>query len=337
MNILTLTQQYSGCGYHRLVLPTTYMQKQYGRITDHMTEEQWQEKKYDIVFINRAWDNEDLIERRKQHGFKLVVDVDDYWFLDHYHHMYEAYNESNYHASIIRHMRHADLVTCTHERLADKIKQYNENILIVPNAIPYGHDQFDGQRVVTDEVKLFWAGGISHEQDLKILEAPMKKLSGNVHMVMGGFADSNDTERYYWHRMANYFTANAKLPHTIFRGMPVTEYYSMFRHADVMLVPLVKTHFNSYKSNIKILEAAGKAIPVVVSAVHPYLDFHSDMICYVKDRADWLKHIDQLVNNKAMRDEMGINLLAYCMKHYNFDEINETRRVAFLRLSEGNV
>ncbi len=36
--------------------------------------------------------------------------------------------------------------------------------------------------------------------DLKILEAPMKKLDGNVHMVLGGYADSNETERYYWQR-----------------------------------------------------------------------------------------------------------------------------------------
>ena len=337
MNILTLTQQYSGCGYHRLVLPVSLMTKNYGRITDTMTEEQWEEKKYDIVYINRSWDNEDIIERRKQKGFKLVVDVDDYWMLDHYHHMYEAYNNAGYDARIIQHIREADLVTCTHERLADKIYQYNHNVIILPNAIPYGYDQFNGERVATDAVKLFWAGGISHEQDLKILEGPLKKVSGNIHMVMGGFADSNETERYYWYRMANYFTAGAKLPHTIFRGVPVNEYYAMFRQADIMLVPLAKTRFNSYKSNIKILEAAGKAIPVVVSAVHPYLGLPEELVCYVKNRDDWNKWIDKLVNNKELRDEIGFSLHAYCHKYFNFNEINEKRRQAFISLIETNV
>ena len=73
-----------------------------------MTEEQWQENKYDIVFINRTWDNEDLIERRKEHGFKLVVDVDDYWHLSHDHLMYEGYNASNFAARLINHMRAAE-------------------------------------------------------------------------------------------------------------------------------------------------------------------------------------------------------------------------------------
>lgn len=332
MNILTLTQRYSGCGYHRLVLPVSLMTKEYGRITDTMTEEQWEEKRYDIVYINRAWDNEDIIERRKKKGFKLVVDVDDYWMLDHYHHMYEAYNESGYDMRIIHHIREADLITCTHERLADKISEYNKNIVIVPNAIPYGQDQFNGERVATDAVKLFWAGGISHEQDLKLLEGPLKKVKGNIHMVMGGFADSNETERYYWYRMANYFTGGNTLPHTIFRGIGVNEYYSMFRHADIMLVPLVKTRFNSYKSNIKILEAAGKAIPVVVSAVHPYLGLPDDVVCYIKKREDWNKWIDKLVSDKELRDEIGFTLHAYCHKYFNFNEINEKRREAFLSL-----
>lgn len=337
MNILTLTQRFSGCGYHRLVLPVSLMTKNYGRITDSMTEEQWQERKYDIVYINRAWDTEDILERRKQHGFKLVVDVDDYWMLDHYHHMYEAYNESGYDANIIKHIREADLITCTHERLADKISEYNKNIIIAPNAIPYGHDQFNGERVATDAVKLFWAGGISHEQDLKLLQAPLKKLTGNVQMVLGGFADSNETERYYWHRMANYFTADTRLPHTLFRGVGVNEYYGMFKYADIMLVPLVKTRFNSYKSNIKILEAAGKAIPVVVSAVHPYLGLPEDIVCYVKKPSDWLKWIDKLVNSKELRDEIGFTLHAYCNKYFNFFDINETRRSAFLSLIGQNV
>ena len=291
MNILTLTQRYSGCGYHRLMLPVNYMEKNYGRITDHMTEDQWHEKNYDIVFINRAWDKDNLTDLRKKHGFKLVVDVDDYWLLDHYHHMYEAYNLSNYHSVIIDHIRAADLVTCTHDRLAEKIYSHNKNVVILPNAIPYGNDQFNGERVATDSVKLFWAGGISHEQDLKILEGSLKNLKGNVHMVLGGFSDTNETERYYWCRMANYFTANKTLPHTLLKGCSVDQYYQMFKHADVMLVPLKKTHFNSFKSNIKILEAAGKAVPVIVSAVHPYLGFPKELVSSVTYRKVWLPPI----------------------------------------------
>lgn len=335
MKILTLTQKYSGCGYHRLMMPISFMEKEYGRITDQMTEEQWQEKKYDIVFINRTWDNEDILQRRKEHGFKLVVDVDDYWHLSHDHLMYESYNATNFASRLIHHMREADLVTCTHERLAESIYAHNKNVEILPNAIPYGQSQFDGERVKTDGVKLFWAGGITHEPDLKLLQGVMYELDQNVkdvHMVMGGYADSNETERWYWTRMAAYFTNNSKLPYTIIRGMDVFEYYKMFRHADAMLIPLVRNNFNAYKSNIKILEAAGKALPVVVSNVHPYIGFPTDVVNYASDRKDWLKYIKRLVNDEYLRNEQGIALHEYCAKHYNFSDINEKRRNAFLSL-----
>ena len=260
------------------------------------------------------------------------MDVDDYWILNHDHLMFDSFNATGFASKLIRHMREADLVTCTHYRLAEAVAVHNPNVLVVPNSIPYGQGQFNGERVATDAIKIFWAGGITHDQDLKILEAPMKRVEGNVQMVLGGYADSNETERYYWGRMANYFTADKRLPYTLLRGKEVFEYYELFKYADIMLIPLVKNNFNKYKSNIKILEAAGKALPVVVSAVHPYLDFPEDVVNYVHDRSDWLKHINRLVNDKGLRDEQGAKLHEYCHKYYNFKEINEKRRNAFQAL-----
>ena len=332
MKVLSLTQKFSGCGYHRLMLPVSFMPKEYGRITDTVTENDFEINKFDIVFINRVWEKDNLFELRKKYGFKLVVDVDDYWVLNADHLMFDMFHRTGYASKLIQHMRDADLVTCTHERLAEAIAVHNKNILIVPNAIPYGEGQFNGERVATDNVKIFWAGGITHDQDLKMLEAPMKKLNGNVQMVLGGYADSNETERHYWGRMAEYFTDNKRLPYTLFRGREVFEYYDLFKYADIMLVPLVKNNFNKYKSNIKILEAAGKAVPVVVSAVNPYLGFPDDVVNYVKDRADWSKHIDRLVNDADFRNEQGAALHQYCKKHYNFHEINARRQAAFERL-----
>ena len=332
MRILVLTQRYSGCGYHRLMMPVSFMPKEYGRITDHVTEEQWEEIKPDIVFINRTWDKDDLFELRKKYGFKIVVDVDDYWFLNADHLMYDSYYMANYPQKLIQHMRDADLVTCTHERLADAIAVHNKNVLIVPNAIPYNSGQFNGERIKTDAVKIFWAGGITHEPDMKTIQGAIYHLSKenlNIQMVMGGYADSNETERYYWQKMASYFTADRKIPYTLIRGMEVDKYYDLFRHGDIMLVPLVKNNFNAFKSNIKILEAAGKAIPVVVSQVNPYLGFPEDVVNYSRGRSEWVSHIKRLVNDEDLRNEQGARLLEYCHTHYNFKAINEVRQKAF--------
>jgi glycosyltransferase involved in cell wall biosynthesis len=330
MKILVLTQSFSGCGYHRLMLPVSLMQKEKARITDVFPEE----FDYDIVNINRLWAKDDLIELRKKHGFKLVVDVDDFWILDNWHLDFDTYNEHNVDSRIIKHLKEADLVTCTHERLAEMVYYHNKNVEILPNAIPYGKNQFTSERNASDLVRLFWAGGISHEEDLKILRPIMKRvlnsdLKDKVKTVVGGYSDSNQREEWIWKKMVSYFTADAKLSNMAYRGLPVFEYYQMYIESDIKLIPLRKSTFNAYKSNLKILEAAGKGIPVIVSKVNPYLGFPTDVVYY----ENWEKNIRILVENKELREEKGRALFEYCNKYYNFDEINLKRQKLFESLS----
>ena len=340
MKILGLTQKFSGCGYHRIMLPVSLMEKEKGRITDTITDETF-ETKWDIVFINRLWKN-DLIELRKQHSFKLVVDVDDYWILDHDHLDYDNYKEHNVAQITINNIREADLVTCTHERLAERIKPYNNNILIVPNAIPYGKMQFTEQKTEDELTRLIWVGGISHENDLKILQKPLNNLlksdlADKVQMILGGYCDTNETEKRIWGAMANYFTAGGNLINTSIRGMDVFNYYTMYNFSDIALIPLRKSMFNVYKSNLKILEAAGKGIPVIVSSVHPYLGFPEDLVNYADDSSMWNHWINKLVRNPQIRIEQGAELKAYCEKHYNFESINKERELAFRSLLAPNI
>lgn len=335
MKILGLTTSNSGCGYHRISVPICHLPKEKGRITDDSSDEVMQEG-WDIVYINRLW-HESIFEQRKKYGFKLVLDLDDYWVLDHDHHQYDDYRNSGFDSKVIRFIRESDLVTCTHERLADRIKPYNQNVIIVPNAIPYGWAQFTDDVEPSDKVRLFWAGGISHEKDLKRLDYPMTQIAKSplkekVSIVMGGYANSNWYEANIWDNMVKSFTANGHLQNNIMRGRQVYEYYDFFKFADVFCIPLQKSMFNEYKSNLKILEAAGKGIPVIVSSVHPYLGFPEDLVNYAGDSQMWVHWINKLVNNPELRKEQGAALAEYCKLHYNFDKINIRRHNAFKSL-----
>ncbi len=336
MKILALGHRFSGCFYHRIWLPSMLMEgKERARVTDTITEDTFKEK-WDIVFINRMWAKDDLFKLRDEYGFKLVLDMDDYWVLDHHHMDYDHYTDGRYDSRVVQHIKLADLVTCTHERLAERIRPYNENVVICPNAIPYGHGQYIDQVEPTEKIKLFWAGGISHELDLKVIAEPMKKLfphiKDKVKCYIGGYADGNPYEAGIWGKMADYFMYNGNYDGTALRGMPVDEYYQLFSYADIMLIPLKKSNFNQYKSNLKILEAAGKRIPVVVSAVHPYLGFPEDLVNYASDSQMWIHWVNKLVNDKGFRLEQGERLYEYCKTHYNFFEINKKRQEAFTSL-----
>jgi len=138
MKVLGLTNAFSGCGYHRIMLPVSLMAKEKGRITDTIDDETLKEG-FDIVYVNRMWDKADLFALREKHGFKLVVDLDDYWILDHDHINYDHYSQSNFDMKVIQHIKAADLVTCTHDRLAERIYPYNKNVICQPNASTLNH------------------------------------------------------------------------------------------------------------------------------------------------------------------------------------------------------
>lgn len=323
MRILAITSKHSGVGYHRIMMPLVHLEKEYAMVTDTISHEMI-DNNYDILLINRVLNNievETICELRKQYGFKLVVDNDDYWELDPHHILYETYKQMGIVDRIKGFIREADLCTCTHERLADEIYKINKNVHILPNALPYGREQFLDNKVESDKVRLFWSGSATHEHDLAILKNPMKRLIGMpIKTVVAGY---NEIEKPLWDRMIASFTCSLKLNPTIYNYNEVTKYMAAYADSDISLIPLLESKFTGMKSNLKVLETASKKNPAIVSQVNPYLNLP---VHYVKKQSDWFKHIKDLVNDEQMRKESGEQLFDYCNKHFNFDVINSKRK-----------
>ena len=326
MRILVITQQNSGVGYHRLMLPVYYLEKTYAYFTDVLNEEALNEG-FDILLINRFCPGtpiEKLLEYKEKYGFKLIVDIDDYWYLDSSHILFSVYPTQE----IINHIKIADLVTCTNDLLWEEIRPFNSNVAILPNALPYGNDQFSDVREQTDKVKFVYTGSITHEKDIKILQYPLKRvgsdsqLSKKVFFELCGFNDEGAGSAAIWHRMISNFTCGLKLGGTR-RFLPVTEYMNFYNDADVSLVPLVDTKFNRMKSNLKLLEAACKKIPVIGSNVPPYKG--SPMI-EVNNQGDWYKEIKKVTEDSIYRSEKGLELFEWANENYNLFKVNEKRK-----------
>lgn len=333
MRILVITTQGSGVGYHRLMLPVYYLEKTYAFFTDTLTDEVLEEG-YDILLINRLIGGvtlETILEKKEKYGFKLVVDIDDYWHLDTSHILHLVYPTQ----IIIDHIKAADLVTCTNELLWNEIRPLNSNVAILPNALPFGNDQFTETRTYTDKVKFVYTGSITHEEDLKIIQFPFKKVTSDVqlkekvHFQLCGYDDSGEGSAAIWHRMISNFTCGLKLG-DVKRALPVTEYMNFYNDADVSIVPLRATKFNAMKSNLKILEAACKRIPVICSNVPPY-----DTAPYVEKidkQSDWYATIKKLANDAIYRQERGLMNFAWCNENYNLFKINEKRKQLYQSL-----
>jgi hypothetical protein len=326
MRILALTSKNSGVGYHRIMMPVVHMEKDYAFITDTISEEVL-EKGYDILLINRFLSNislNQILEWRSKYKFKLVVDNDDYWSLEPSHQLYERYKVNNITEHIINYLREADLCTCTHSRLAEEIYQYNKNVVILPNALPYGMEQFNDEKIESKLVRLFWSGSGTHQHDIAILKNPLKRCSNlPIRSIIAGY---NEQEKPIWDTMISTFTLGLKLNPILYKYSDVINYMNAYKDSDIGLVPLVDNKFNSMKSNLKVLEIASKKNPAIVSYVNPYLDLP---VHYVKKQSDWYKHIKDLSLDKAMREESGNNLFEHCRKVFNFNDINKQRALSY--------
>jgi glycosyltransferase involved in cell wall biosynthesis len=295
--------------------------------TDTLTEEVLKDG-YDILLINRFIPEvhiDTLKEYKEKYGFKLVVDIDDYWHLDSWHILSSVYPTE----AIIEHIKIADLVTCTNDLLWNEIREFNSNVAILPNALPFGEDQFTDVRTESDKVRFVYVGSITHEKDLKILQFPFKKvlsdseLKSKVNMTICGLDDPNAYSRMIWHKMIHYFTAGLKLG-DVKRALPVREYMNFYNEADCSIVPLVYSKFNSMKSNLKVLEAACKKIPVIVSNVPPY-DTSAEAI-KIKSQSDWYREVKKVATDSIYRQEKGLANFEWCNEHFNLHKVNETRK-----------
>jgi glycosyltransferase involved in cell wall biosynthesis len=328
MRVLGIINKDSAVAYHRITLPLVLMEDTDVHVTNHVTEETF-ESGFDVVFYSRHLNDfafDKINEMRKKYGFKLVIDVDDYWLLDKWHVLYDEYIKDDYHTRQIKNMRNADAVFVTHERLYKEAVQFNENTFIIPNSIPNVEQYAETKTTPSDRVRLFWQGSATHEEDINLIKYAIENIANThrnkIEMVMAGFHPESDI----WVRMAKTYTLNQRLKHTLLRGMTYQTYYKAYSMADVCLVPLVNSKFNSMKSNLKILEAACLSLPVIAHNVHPYQDMP---VTYAHGTMEWVKAMKWYINNPQARIDDGGKLNRFCNTYYNYRSINQVRKEIF--------
>jgi glycosyltransferase involved in cell wall biosynthesis len=330
MRIITVGQRNSGVSFHRLFNPLIYLPKDYAMMTDVLTEEEL-EKGYDILFINRyiaGMEVDEVVRLREKYGFKLVVDVDDYWNLDAWHILYGKYPTQK----VIDHIKVADIVTCSNNDLAVYVDELNPNWIVIPNALPYGEDQFTDVKTESEKVRFVYAGSVTHEKDIAILKNPMKRVAGDsmvknkTNFILCGYSEDKNVANV-WGRMINDYLCGFKVDGYIRAALPVDQYMNFYNEADACLIPLVDSKFNSMKSNLKVLEAATKNAPVICSNVKPYSE--CKYIIPVNNQSDWFTNIKKVVKDAIYRKEMGLANGEWCRENFDLVKVNKLRSQIF--------
>jgi hypothetical protein len=148
-----------------------------------------------------------------------------------------------------------------------------------------------------------------------------------VKVIMSGYAKGS---KPVWDVMADAFTVGGQLPHLVYDFAEPSKYMHAYCDADINFVPLRETKFNSMKSNLKVLEAAAKKNPAIVSNVDPYKGMPA---CMVSSQKDWHTHTRNLIHDSEYRTLSGKVLFDYCNTHFNIHNINKNRYEFYQRVS----
>jgi hypothetical protein len=335
--VTPIVKMTSGCDYHRVWLPLSEMGMDLFDMFNGKTLGDLI-KDTKVIFFNRTCGAgiDSLLEIKKTHDVKIVVDLDDYWELYPNHILYQSWYASGTNKQILDNITKADMVIVTTNLLADKVRPHNKNVHVVPNTLPYDTSQFKADKEESEYLRFLYAGGSSHFRDIQILKIPFQKTLNdpsfkNSKFILAGIDESNQASKDFWKKMCNSFSLNGKLKGFETRGtLPLHSYMNHYRYCDVTIIPLEDNTFNSYKSNLKILESAAKYNPCISSRVSPYIDEPvKDFVDFGHNAATWYDRLKFCAKNPGFVKEAGQALGEYCRKVYHMKDANELRRQLF--------
>ena len=329
----------SACDFHRITMPFMLSNIK--------------PKKPVFVFNRLPTFDIDSVFAMQAQGVRIVVDMDDHFELHSTHPLYDAYRRDGTALKIARCVRLADAVLVTTPTLADALRQYNDNIHVVPNALPFDSHGFTRSTDTESGTPFVFAGGSTHRNDL----LSVRECFEPEELTLAGY----DDEHPEWRAIANedwpgaarkpiqrlldfrYFMAQdnswqlagarfeSKAHYRKWTADRLDgDYMSAYDGHRCAIAPLLDTPFNACKSNLKILEAGAKGIPIICSSVRPYYnptDYCADTgALFAAQPVTWRRTLDCVRNDPGFARECGDWLAEHVRKHYHLDDANELRR-----------
>jgi glycosyltransferase involved in cell wall biosynthesis len=182
IKILAIPSDKHGVGKFRIMDPYTFIGEKHSDdvhvdITFNAENNDEYFLNYDIVvfhsFIHQTThdSNVNRIKWLKSKGIKVIMDIDDLWFVDQRHPMYHQIKASRIGEMKIEMMKLVDAITTTTPIFAKTImdRLNVKNVQIFPNAVNEDELQFQVNTTKSDKIRFGWLGGSSHLHDLELM------------------------------------------------------------------------------------------------------------------------------------------------------------------------
>ena len=305
LDVFGLQADQSGCGTIRIALPMEALRTRgYNTLFGERVHKDIQTRtrvgqRVCMPGISQAWQE---IAARPQRP-RLVMELDDdLWNVDSTSPIaHRFFTQPGVQERLEANLRVADAVTVTMEPLAEQVRRFNPNVLVIPNYLPEWLLKYQRPRSPEGVVTIGWGGSTTHSMDIAQVGSQLRQvMRRNPHTEL--HLIGADYREEFGVRERVRFTGWTPTPADYWRCLDM----------DVMLAPLRPHVFNASKSALRCLEAAMLGIPVVASDYGPYSSFvqHGVTGYLVRRDHEWGRHLTALVNDPAMRQEMGANARA---------------------------
>lgn len=273
----------------------------------------------------------DLIAEANKEG-KTVKDGM-IWLWEHGKNGYNVLENSHKRKIFERCLALADVITATTPTLAnlftEKAREFGNDAKAydLPNCLDLR--RWMPVEIKHQDVRILWQGGASHQPDLKVIQEALEivcKKFPQVKLVFGGLHFPGITANIDPKQVEAYDNWTEYTAHP---------YRMALFGADINVVPIENIYFNSFKSDIKVSEAAALGIPSVASNLTPYKEsiIHDKTGLLADNTTDsWVKHLSALVKSETLRKGLGASARAWVEK--NRDIKKEAHRWADVYAAE---
>lgn len=193
-----------------------------------------------------------------------------------------------------------------------------DDIVIRKNRLPYEYfrsrEELENNHISKNEKInfLYLSGSKTHLKDYSIISGCLLKLAmehpGKFSMNFLGMV--NDQSAIF----SNLGIETNFIPFVSFEEM-----LQEIGKSDLVLVPLENTIFNHAKSNIKFIEAASQAVPVIASKVDEYEEAIdtgvNGWLC--ENEIEWYETLKSIILNEVNLKEVGLSAYEKAVRSYS--------------------
>ena len=213
----------------------------------------------------------------------------------------------------VEQFKHADGLIVSTPYLKEVYSEMNDNIHVVQNAIDFQVWDKPQRRTKPGQVRIGWAGGASHAEDLRIIEPVVRRILAK-----------HENARFVFVHGIPEFLKNIPRAECVSKFARIDKYPAFIAHRgfDIGLAPLVDNAFNRGKSNLRWLEYGAMRVPCVASDVGHFSETIRQgvdgVLCQTED--EWVEAISRLVTDKTARRKMGNQAYERIRQDFNTDK-----------------